>query len=342
MAAEDGRKATADFCKKIARTLGPPMKKGDVVSEEQWKVVFDLIRENGHPHGCYTALAEWANTSRWSIRERWESQDSSHHNRRGPLAILPPAMEDRLAEHIIMQAKVRNGLPIPVIQSALRRLSTAVSRRPRGGSYGHVKHFLLRHPDVVHRTGEATSEARAVGLTHVGHNRFHDNLDRAGINDTPPRKVVNFDESSVVDQTRKGIKVLGPRYAIMKRISTRMVGATQHVSILAGVRANGLPYGKLIFIMKAVDVPAEMASESEDYLIITTASGGMESHAWETCCKYWASIAEGGEIFIVDGHKSHADFLAVESLVDAFPPPTDLKMLTLDPNTTDLKQVHII
>ena len=60
----------------------------------------------------------------------------------------------------------------------------------------------------------------------------------------------------------------------------------------------------------------------------------MEGYAWEACCEHWASIAQGGEIFLVYGHSSHEDFLANAKLADK-----GITIVTFDPNCTHVYQV---
>lgn len=120
----------------------------------------------------------------------------------------------------------------------------------------------------------------------------------------------------------------------MKRISVRDMSSTSHVSIVVAVRANGLPYGKPIIIVKGAAVTASWVNDTEDYLVINTQSGGMEGYAWEQCCRYWATLAEGGEIFVVDGYGSHEDLLANNAMLEKH-----CEVVTFPPHVTDVLQV---
>ena len=145
--------------------------------------------------------------------------------------------------------------------------------------------------------------------------------------------VINIDESDVQSKIKK-VKVLGPRFSIVKRVAVPDSSVLMHISLVGAVRANGLPYGKPIYILSGAHVSADSVDDTYDYYVISTKSGGMEGYAWEACCEYWASIAQGGEIFLVDGHSSHEDFLANDKLADK-----GIAVVTFDPNCTHIYQV---
>ena len=107
-----------------------------------------------------------------------------------------------------------------------------------------------------------------------------------------------------------------------------------HVSIVAAARANGLPYGKTIFITAGPKVPPALQGYRDDCFLIPSPGGGQTAEPWHQCCKCWASIAEGEEIFVVDGHGSHLDLLATEEMC-----AKGVEVCTLLPNVSDIDQV---
>ena len=174
---------------------------------------------------------------------------------------------------------------------------------------------------------------RITGTSHAGVSEFYANLMLAGIEATPAHKIINIDEADAQSKkhTRRGI---GPAWNVLKRLSVPRAASTTHVSFVVAGRADGLPYGKPIFVVAAASVTVNSVEDTDDYMVINTASGGMEGYAWAECCKYWASIAEGGEIFIFDGHSSHEDYEAIDILIKA-----GVHAVSLSPNCTHVMQV---
>ena len=194
---------------------------------------------------------------------------------------------------------------------------------------------MHRNPDLTSRVAEVTEMTRILGPTRKGHDDMFDNLEAAGLRDAVPSMVINIDESD--SQAKRSCeRVIGPRYNIMKRLSVPDASVNMHISLVAAARANGLPYGKPIFILSGARISSDSVEDSDEYLVICTKSGGMEGYAWEECCNYWAGIAKGGEIFIIDGHSSHEDFLANEVMAKK-----GLKVVTLDPHCTHIYQVRV-
>lgn len=109
--------------------------------------------------------------------------------------MLPAAVEDALAGRVMNQAFIRNGTVPQEFRGALKAVTRTLGLPFVGGSRGHARHFLHRHKDLSLRTGERTQANRAVGMTHGGFNRFSNNLEKVGIKDCPPHKLINIDES---------------------------------------------------------------------------------------------------------------------------------------------------
>ena len=107
-----------------------------------------------------------------------------------------------------------------------------------------------------------------------------------------------------------------------------------HTSIVTAATATGLPFGKPIIIVKGAGVAANWVDDTEEFLVISIKSGGMEGNAWEQCCNYWVTVAEGGEIFVIDDHHSHEDFLANDKMIERH-----IHVVTFRPHCTDVLQV---
>lgn len=99
------------------------------------------------------------------------------------------------------------------------------------------------------------------------------------------------------------------------------------------VRADGTPFGEPILIFKGVNAQAKFIQGWPGAHLLMTDSGGMEGHGWAACAAVWADIAEGGEVFIVDGHQSHLDLTALDILR-----AHHVNVITLPPHTTHILQ----
>ena len=146
--------------------------------------------------------------------------------------------------------------------------------------------------------------------------------------------VVNFDESGVQSKSKKA-KVLGHWHSIVKRVAVPDFSVSMHISLVGTVRARGLLCRMSMFILYGAHVSADSSmGDADDYCVISTKSGGMEGYAWDACCECWASIAQGDEIVLVDGHSSHGDLLANDKLAGK-----RIAVVALDPNCTRIYQV---
>ena len=287
----DGEPGTRRVLSAIEESLGACKKDGDTVTTPEWEKIFSIVREMKEPHGYVTAMAAWTQVSFKVVKKRYRTGDASIHYL-GRHTAIPRIVEDDLARRLNDQAFTRSASVPSMLPVALQEAALLSHATVTGGSRGHRRRFLRRHGEVRLRMANFTEQARILGMTRMGYNRFVANLKEAHIEDVPDRKRVNVDEASVINAKLKG-KAYGPAWKVLKRLSRRTVGTTKHMSIVVAVRANGLPYGTPIFIVKGKRVDAEWVEDTDEYRVIETESGGMEQHAWEKCCRYWASIAEG-------------------------------------------------
>ena len=332
MAAEDGKGGTVITLNAIVSKLGARNLFGDHVTPDEWRSLFDVVAELNAPRGWLTAAAEWTNLSRSTIRQRWEKKDTSvHHVGHPPL--LPSVLEDALIARAEDQAVIRNGLPQSLLRTTLRTLASMGSNGGRGGSRGHIRGIMHRHPELRSRLAERTKSDRAVALTPEGLAREMDNIESTGIRKVLHDNVINVDESPLLTQ-KKRVKVIALGSNRLRRVSVRDVSTYKHASLVGACTAGGKRFGKTIIIVKAKKVDTTMVDDRDDCLLIATKSGGMEGHAWEACCNYWASIAEPGDIFLVDGLKAHMDYLANDAMIKK-----NIKVVTFTPNATELRQV---
>lgn len=315
----------------VAR-LGPAKKQGDRISPDTWKGIFDVVTELKVPHGWIAAVAEWTKLSTWTVKNRWDNSDTAEHHRGRP-SLLPPIIENTFAHRINERAFVANAMVTREVRTSLRALTSKFVGVATGGSKGQLRGLLHRHPELARRTAERTPSVRSLGPTHAGSDKFYDNCEELGVPKTLAHKIINVDEAAA-KTNRDHSAVIGPRWSVLKRISTPAINAASHTSIVVAAKANGLPHGKPIFILCGAHINANSLEDTDDYLVICTKSGGMEGYAWEECCKYWSSIGEEGDIYIVDGHSSHTDFLAVTEMKNK-----GREMLTLDPHCTHVLQV---
>ena len=317
----------------VAR-LGQAKNQGDRISSDDWKGIFAVVTELKAPHGWISAVAEWTKLSTWTVKERWDNRDTTEHHRGRP-SLLPAVIESTFANRIKEQAFVANAMVTQEVRTSLRALTTKVVGTAAGGSKGQLRGLLHRHPDLARRTAERTPSVRSLGPTHLGTDTFYDKCEEVGVPTTLPKKIINVDEADAKTK-RDHSAVIGPRWRVLKRISTPAINSSTHTSIVVAGKANGLPHGKPIFVLSGAHINANSVDETDDYLVICTKSGGMEGYAWEQCCKYWSGIGEEGDIYIVDGHSSHEDFLAVTEMASK-----GRKMLTLESHCTHVLQVGI-
>ena len=318
----------------LEEKLGPRKKTGVHMDEGDWVSVFNAITDMKAPRGWESAVSTWTGVSTWTVKDRWIHHDTAaHHIGRPPC--LPPELENAFEQRIIDRSFVGNAMKTREFRTTLRKIVHTASGVDGGGSRGHARRFLHRHPNLSKRVAEATKASRLLGPTRAGGERFYDNCESVGIRETPPGRIFNMDESDV-QAVDKHPHVIGPRYQVMKRLAVLESCTSTHISMLAAGAADGLPLGKPIFILAGADISANSVEDTDDYLVICTKSGGMEGYAWEACCKYWATIARSGDIFIIDGHTSHDDFLANEVLVNK-----GIHVVSLDPNCTHIYQVSV-
>ena len=341
MAAEDGRIATAAWARAFATSLGPPKREPEKPSSHEWEDAFKMVAEKDQSYGWITALAEWANVSQRTVSRRWRNHDTSIHHVGCP-PLLEKDDEDALVQRAIDEAMARNAVSPPEFRDALKAVATVTHTSISsgkcvtcGGSKGHLRGVKRRHPELRVRLAERTPSTRAVGMTRHLYAVCMDCLKRAGIERKSPYQVFNVDEANVYTVHGK-VYVIAPGENIQKHLSARDAQLATHISIVVAVRANGLPFGKPIFIIAGTKVPESLAGDSDEYLLIHSPGGGQTAETWQQCAMYWASIAEGGEILVVDGHKSHLDFLAIEALTDK-----KISVVTLVPNASDIDQVCV-
>ena len=318
----------------LEQQLGARKSRDCRIGEDDWKRVFDAVSSMKEPRGWVVAVSTWTGASTWTVSDRWKKHDTSIHQLGRP-PYVPPALEASFGERIVERAIIGNGMKPREVRAGLRAIVAAECDTPAGGRKGHLRGFMHRHPKLTDRVAEVTKSTRILGPTRKGHDDMFDNLAAVGLADAVPSMVINIDESDS-QAKRSHVRVIGPRYNIIKRISVPDGSVSMHISLVAATRANGLPYGKPIFILSGARVSADAVEDTDEYLVICTKSGGMEGYAWEECCTYWASIAKGGEIFIVDGHSSHEDYLANDVMAKK-----GLKVVTLDPHCTHIYQVSI-
>lgn len=320
-----------EFLAILVENVGPRKKDGEAVAPNEWESIFKLVQEKDMPCGWRMAVSEWARVSRPVVNDRWGKKDSLiRHVGRPP--VIDRKLEAAIAQRAFDQSLFRNAPPLSLARGAIAHAAVKVHGRRFKPSRGLLRGFLKRNPSVSARVGEKTHAERATGMTRAGFERFMDNCEKAGIATRPPHKVVNVDEAHLL-MNKKGVKVLAARSKFLKRVSSRAASTDKHASMVAAVRADGTPYGKPIFIVKGASTKAEWVQDTVEYLVIHSTSGGMEDHVWEACCVYWASIAEGGEIFVIDGHNSHEDFLANEAMVEK-----GIDVITFPPHCTDVLQ----
>jgi len=65
------------FLKKIVARVGPRKKEGENPSQDDWKSIFEFVKEEQSPCGWKTAVSEWARVSRKVLNDRWEKGDTS-------------------------------------------------------------------------------------------------------------------------------------------------------------------------------------------------------------------------------------------------------------------------
>lgn len=316
----------------LEEKLGPRKKQGAFVGEDDWRRVFNAITDMKVPRGWESAVSTWTGASTWTVSNRWKLHDTSVH-RRGRPPLLPSNLETAFAQRIVDRSFIGNGMKPRELRVTLRNIARQSGGENVGGSRGHYRCFKHRHPDLRDRVAEATKATRLLGPTRAGGQLFYDNYERVGGRTAPPGIVYNVDEADA-QAFDAHPHVVGPSYHIMKRIAVPDPSTSTHISLAAVGSAEGLPLGKPIFILAGASVSSNSVEDTEDYLVIATKSGGMEGFAWEQCCKYWASLAKSGDIFIVDGHSSHEDFLANEIMADK-----GINVVTLDPNCTHIYQV---
>ena len=129
---------------------------------------------------------------------------------------LPRIIERDLVKYILQMESMLFGLSMDDVRVLAFQLAESnglqhpFNRTVRKAGWDWVNGFRKRHPTVVLRTPEATSEARARGFNRPNVNNFFDLLEaRIDEHAYPPTRIYNCDETSVTTVQTKAAKVLG-------------------------------------------------------------------------------------------------------------------------------------
>lgn len=132
---------------------------------------------------------------------------------------------------------IGNGMKPREVRATLRRVSGTASGQSVGGSRGHARGFVHRHPDLSYRMAERTKGPRIMGPTRKGHDHFFDNCELAGLANEPASMVIDIDESDVQSKIKK-VNVLGPRFSIVKRVTVPDSSVSMH-------DYSSVPFGRM-------------------------------------------------------------------------------------------------
>lgn len=194
--------------------------------------------------------------------------------------------------------------------------------------------FSKKYPDIVLRTPESTSIARAVGFNKPQVDRFYDQLDQLLQKyKFPPSKIYNADETGVstVHKNEKVISVKGKKQ--VGKLTSNERGRNITLMFAMSVTGHFVP-PLFIFPRKRMDRNGRlMIGAPPESIAIPHKSGWMNGDIFLQWLQHFKQHTQPSKehpvLLILDGHGSHKELAVIE-----YARANNIHMLSTPPHTT--------
>ncbi|GBP43090.1 hypothetical protein EVAR_96352_1 [Eumeta japonica] len=227
-----------------ASVMSPPAsKKRKTWDPEKMKKAIEAVRSKSMGYKRQSGVSNTRSTLKRLVKDSEESLDSLVHKPLGRKPILPPELEEKLVEYILIMEAKYYGLTRMDVRRMVYQLAS------KNNLPNHFKNevagrawldlFLRRHKEVSVRKPTGTSYARVQGFNRFAVKTFFDILGaELQKRHYPPDRIFNVDETGLTIVQSKIPEVIGKRQEANRALTSAERGSL--MTVVCCMSASGI------------------------------------------------------------------------------------------------------